>query len=298
MSEPTPDPASGQTPAPHNLSAQKSDPPRPPIAWQPFTPRGIAAFAGATFGRLFIVQVVVALLAAGAAVWFLSAVWFPAAEEAIRNVSGDGAVRAGHLDITGQTTERLVTNRFLTFAIDTQSEKGHAYSADVFVVLRSGYYEVCSLFGCRTSRYPVQSTAFNRLELEARCGAWKPFLLGIAALGVIFGLLFSWGLLATIYFLFVRTFAFFADRNVTFGGSWRLCGAALLAGAVLLIAAIVGYGFGVVDVVRLLLIAVLHVVVPWVLIVFATRALPRVSAKAPKNPFASTATPDQQKPAG
>ena len=298
MSEPTPDPASGQSPAANNASAKKPDPPRPPFAWQPFTPKGIAAFAGATFGRLFIVQVVVALLAAGAVVWFLSAVWFPGVEEAIRNVSGDGAVRAGHLDITGQMTERLVTNRFLTFAIDTQSQKAHAYSADVFVVLRSGYYEVCSLFGCRTFRYPVQSTAFNRLELEARWGAWKPFLLGIAAVVVIFSLLFSWWLLATIYFLFVRTFAFFADREVTFGGSWRLCGAALLAGAVLLIAGVVGYGFGVVDVVRLLLIAVLHVIAPWVLIIFATRALPRVTAKIPKNPFASTVTPDQQKPVG
>jgi hypothetical protein len=268
------------------------------MAWQPFTPKGIAAFAGATFGRLFIVQMVVALLAAGAVVWFLSTVWFPAAEEAIRNVSGDGAVRAGQLEITGQTTERLVTNRFLTLAIDTQSNKAHAYSADAFVVLRSGYYEVCSLFGCRSFRYPVQSTVFNRLELEARWGAWKPFLLGIAAVGVIFSLLFSWWLLATIYFLFVRTFAFFADREVTFGGSWRLCGAALLAGAVLLIAAIVGYGFGVVDLVKLLVILVLHVIGPWVLIVFATRALPRIAAKIAKNPFASTATPDQPKSAG
>ena len=36
-----------------------------PFAWEPLTPYGVAAFARATPGRLLLVQLVVALLAAG-----------------------------------------------------------------------------------------------------------------------------------------------------------------------------------------------------------------------------------------
>ncbi len=41
-----------------------SVPAEPTAAWEPFTPRGVAAFAGAGFGRLLLVQFIVALLAA------------------------------------------------------------------------------------------------------------------------------------------------------------------------------------------------------------------------------------------
>ena len=81
MSEPTPAPAPAV-----------SEKPRPAVAWQPFTPRGIAAFAHATFGRLFLLQVVFALLAAGAVIWFLRTAWCPPVREAIRNLPASGAI--------------------------------------------------------------------------------------------------------------------------------------------------------------------------------------------------------------
>ena len=48
-----------------------SAPARATVAWEPFTPRGVAAFAGAGLGRLWLVQFVVAMLAAAAVVWFV-----------------------------------------------------------------------------------------------------------------------------------------------------------------------------------------------------------------------------------
>ena len=48
-----------------------------PIAWEPLTPRGVAAFARARLSRLLLVQFVIASLAAAAVVWFLSDGLFP-----------------------------------------------------------------------------------------------------------------------------------------------------------------------------------------------------------------------------
>lgn len=263
-------------------------PPPPPRAWQPFTPRGIAAFSRATSGRLFAFQVFVALLAGASVVWFLFSVWFPVTSESIRNFSGAGAIRHGQLDLPGYPAQRLVTNGFLTLVVDVQSERGHAYSSDVLVVLRRSRAEICSVFGCADLRYPVREAPFTRLELEAEWGAWQPFLLGIAGIATAFALLFFWWILATIYFLPARLHAFFADRELTLGGSWRLCSSALLPGTILLLVAIVGYRFDVVELIPLLLIAALHVMVPWLLTPFAVLALPRLTPQQ-SNPFAHSA---------
>jgi hypothetical protein len=279
MSEPTP----ASAPAP-------SERPRRAAAWQPLTPKGIAAFAHTGFGRLFLLQMIFALLAAGASIWFLRAAWFPAVREAIRNLPATGAIRSGQLEIGTIAAERFVTNRFLTFAVDIDSSRRYSYAADMFVIFRPAHFEVCSLFGCADFWYPIREAPFNRLELEAKWGAWEPVLLGIAAAATALGLLFAWWVLATCYFLFVWTLAFFLDRQLTLGGSWRLCAAALLPGALLLTAGIVAYGLGGLDLIRLVIIALLHVIVPWGLIFFATSALPHATAALAVNPFGQTPT--------
>ena len=53
------------------------------LPWQPITFGGVASFARASFGRLFIVQFIVALLVAGSVSCFLAAAWFPVAQKAI-----------------------------------------------------------------------------------------------------------------------------------------------------------------------------------------------------------------------
>src|SRR5258705_7711633 len=193
MSEPKPAPVpanAGNVTPPPSTDAR-------PLAWQPFTPRGVAAFASASFGRLFVAQGVVAILAGATVVWFLSTVWFPAVRGAIGNLPEQGAIAGGQLNLPPAEIERLVTNRFLTFAVDAQTGQPHTFSADVFVIFRQRHYETCSLFGCAFFRYPVQDAPLNRLELEAKWGAWQPILLGIAAISTTLALLFAWWILAT-----------------------------------------------------------------------------------------------------
>ena len=97
----------------------------------------------------------------------------------------------------------------------------------------------------------VTSSPFNRTELEPLWGAWAMECLFIAGAVAAFAFLLSWWLLATIYFLPVWLLGFFANRDLNFRQSWRLAGAALLPGALLMAAGILLYGFGFLDLVSL-----------------------------------------------
>ena len=70
----------------------------PTFAWEPFTPRGVAAFARASFEQLFIVQAVFAVIAAAAVVWILSDGIFPVIDSAISELPEMGSIHAGKLD--------------------------------------------------------------------------------------------------------------------------------------------------------------------------------------------------------
>jgi hypothetical protein len=104
--------------------------------------------------------------------------------------------------------------------------------------------------------------------------------------------------LALIYSPVARLIAFFSDRKLGMGGSWRLCSAALIPGALLLSAALFLYGLAILDLLHLLLAVGLHLVVGWVYVVIATLQLPKGEIKmAPKgNPFSDAPTSEPEKP--
>src|SRR5260221_14485850 len=60
----------------NNTSGYMDTNERAPFAWQPFTLRGVAAFARVSCPKLLLLQFIVALLAAATVVWFLQARWF------------------------------------------------------------------------------------------------------------------------------------------------------------------------------------------------------------------------------
>ena len=225
------------------------------IAWQPLTMRGVAAFAGASFARLLLVQFIVALFAAGSVVWFLHQAWFPTIGDAIRQLPPQGELRSGRLDWHGPTPLRC---------------------------------KVFSLFGCMRCAYPPRwAAAFNRAELGPWWGAWAPAILAIVAVLVVGGLMLSWAILATVYFLPAWLAGFFANRDLSLPGSWRLAGAALMPGALLLSAVVVLYGWGALDLVLLAISAAVHLVMGWVYLCVSPLSLPRrQAAGAKENPFA------------
>jgi hypothetical protein len=261
----------------------------PKFVWQPLTPRGVAAFAGTTFGRLLLVQSIVALLAAAAVVWFLATACFPTVRQAIRQLPGQGTIRNGQLALPQLPVEPLAEGPIVAIVVDLRNKSRASLSSDIRVEFRRNHLEVCSLFGCIICQYPEDYVVqFNRPELEPWWGAWEPIILGLVFIAVMASLLLSWAILATLYFGFVRLIAFFKDRDLTWSGSWRLASAALMPGAVWLTAGIVFYGLGALDVIRFLFVAVLHLVIGWIYLAVGILRLPRISgvARPATNPFA------------
>ena len=260
-----------------------------PTAWQPLTPRGVAAFARARLGRLLVVQLLVALLAAGAIAWTVYTGWFRVITTAIDRMPAHGNIRDGALMWEGDSPQTLAENRFLAITIDLKHEGQARSPAHVQVEFGRAYLKVFSLLGFVAAPYPrAYVIAFNRPELVPWWGAWAPPLLALVVVAVIVGLFVTWASLATLYCGIAWLCGFFANRQLNLRESWRLSGAALMPGALLMTGAIILYGLGLLDPVRLLLVAALHFVVGWVYVCLSPLYQPRHPAAPPPsrlNPF-------------
>ncbi len=256
--------------------------------WEPLTMGGVAGFGGASLGRLLLVQAVVAMMVAASVVWFLQRAWFPTIGEAIRRLPIEGEIRSGRLDWREQTAVRLGEGRFLGLTVDLEHSGAARMPAHVQVEFGRSDVRIISLFGYVGLGYPKGwVVAFNREELEPRWGAWAPAILAITAVLVVSGLMAIWGLLATLYSVPAWLVGFYADREVSLGGSWRLAGAALMPGALFMSGAILLYGLGVLDVVHLVVAGGAHLVIGWIYVVVSPFYLPRQGGgEVARNPFA------------
>jgi hypothetical protein len=281
--EASPAPAATPEPSPGPL-------PLPP-AWQPFSARGIAAFSVAGATRLWLLELAVALIAAVTVVWFLATAWFPEVRQAIANLPDQGLILDQQLRTPLPPVTILAEGPRLGFIVDRNDLENAVASSDIRVEFHRTRLVVGSIFGSLVFAYPKGwSIQFNRTELLPTWGAWEPILLGLAALGVIAGLLLSWAILAFLYSLFARPAAYLLDRPLTWGGSWKLASAALMPGALLMSLTLLLYGLGILDVMRALIIAALHLAVGWVYVIAGTLALPRREPDAPSNPFSPSST--------
>jgi hypothetical protein len=260
----------------------------PLFAWQPLTPRGVAAFANASLGRLLLVQSIVALLASISVALTIHAAWFPVINDAIAHLPAQGEIRSGRLDWRGDSPATLAGGRCLAFAVDLKHDGKARTPAHLEIEFGQTDFKIFSLLGYAQSNYPRGwLIPFNLPELKPRWGAWAPVLLALAIAAVVVALLLSWSLLATLYFGVAWLLAFFANRAITLGGCWRLAGAALMPGALFFSGAIILYGLGPLDHIRLLAAVVIHFVIGWLYLLVSPFFLPRhpeVAAQKP-NPF-------------
>jgi hypothetical protein len=259
-------------------------------AWQPLTPGGVAAFAAAPFSRLLLVQLVFATVAAAVVVWFLNANCFPVITEAIRQLPSRGEIVDGRLAWPKGSPLALAEGNFLAFTVDLNHAGGARTPAQLEIEFGRESAWMVSLFGYLEYAYPKDwIIEFNRPELEARWGAWKPPLLWLSAGAAILGLMAMWVALATVYFPVVWLAGFLANRGLNAQASWKLAGAALMPGALLATVGIALYGVGVLDLVKCLAIVGAHFVLGWVYLLISPFRAPRFSpaVKTGGNPFAA-----------
>jgi hypothetical protein len=270
-------------------SADGEGTPAPPRAWQPFTPRGIAAFAAASTGRLLVAQLLMSLFVGLVAAWFLHAAWFPPISQAIRHLPASGDIVNGRLQWTNAAPVTLAGNRFLAIVVDPDHTGRAGQTSDLQVEFGRAEARLSGLLGVAPIRYPAdQVVAFNRRDLMPWWGAWSQAVLSGAIAGTVLGLLLTWALLAAVYTPVTRAVASFFDRPLRWSQAWRLGGAALMPGALLMAGAIGLYGWNLIDLVRLGFVMVFHLVAGWVFLVVSVLCLPRAQAIVPVkgNPFA------------
>ena len=257
-------------------------------AWQPFTPRGITAFARARLGRLLGVQLAMALAAAGTIAWFVQTAWCPIITAAIGRVPERGEIRGGQLDWRGAPHDVLAENRFLALTVDLEHTGEARSPAHLQIELGQSDIQIQSLLGFTRVRYwPGWIVPCNRVELVPWWGAWSPPLLALLIVGTTALLMLNWALLASLYFLPAWLVGFFANRDLSLPGGWRLSGAALMPGAVLMSAAIILYRWGMLELVGLIVAAVLHLVVGWGYVLASVLCIEKHSQVATEhgNPF-------------
>jgi hypothetical protein len=258
----------------------------PQSAWLPLTPRGVATFAHATTGRLWVVQFVFALLTAAAVGWLAQSEIIPTVTRAIWQLPDQGEIRSQRLDWRGPTPQLLAEGGLLALTVDVDHSGDLRPSSDMQVEFGKEDYRIRSLFGMMEGRYPEGWViAFNRLDLEPKWGAWRPAFLAGAVGGTVVWLMVTWTLLALLYSPVVMLVGFFVNRRMPLSVSRRLCGAALMPGALVMTAAIVAYNIGLLDLVGLLSAFGLHLAVGWVYLFLSLLFV--AGAPQKKNPFTS-----------
>jgi hypothetical protein len=256
-----------------------------PNAWQPFTPKGVAAFAIAPIARLMVLEFLVALIGTFVLMWFFNANYFPPILEAIQNLP-DGAVLE-HGELAKVPSGILSEKKFLSIAVDLDETGQLAKTADLQLELRHNYFQICSLLGCVPFDYPQENIPLGRSIAEPWWSARQPVIFGIVGVASFAGLWLSWFLLAVIYTPVTKLIAFFAERELSWSGSWKLSSAAQMFAALLMSFIIALYGLRAFDLIQFLFFFSAHFVVTWIYICAAAFFLPRVSEKVPvaKNPF-------------
>lgn len=258
------------------------------FAWEPLSPRGVAVFAYASWGRLLLVQFIVAVVAAIVAVWFLASCWFPTIQRAIGELPSTGVIRSGQLDWKEKSPRLLAEGRYLAIDVDLNHSGQIRAPADVQVEFGGKNLRVYSLLGYMQTGYPQGwMISFNRTELEPWWNAWKPALLAAVAMGIVAFLFVSWMLLATAYYYGVWLVGFYTNRNLGTWESWKLAGAALMPGALFLTTALVFYGLGMIDLIKLGGALCLHLVLGWIYLFLGLIFLPHhpEARSDRKNPF-------------
>ncbi|MEO7300876.1 MAG: hypothetical protein ABI042_20105 [Verrucomicrobiota bacterium] len=270
--------------APKNVTAETLNK-FPTYAWQPFTPRGVAAFATAPSWRAVILKIIVALVASFTVVWFCRANYFPSIYEAIKNLP-DGAALQNKILVhfpSGALTQR----KFLSVIVDSAETGAIGQTADVQVELRKTYFQICSIFGCGLFEYPEKNIALNRSSVEAWWGARQPVILVLIASVAGFTIWMTWIFLGLIYAPVAKLIAYFNDRELSWSGSWRLASAVQMPGAILMCLTILFYGLQTFDLIRFLFFFTIHFFVAWIYLFWAPFSLPPIKAaiSPTQNPF-------------
>jgi len=227
-----------------------------------------------------------ALLGAAAVVWLLSDGVFPTIDAAIGELPDSGEIHSGKLEWRDDSPVMLAEGKILALSVDLEHGGALRSPADFQFEFGRDSVRVFSLFGETELAYPPgYIIAANQTDARPAWGAWAPDILGLVAIGAFFGFLLVWALLATLYCLPVWLICLFSNRDLSFGASWKLAGAALMPGALLMEFSLVLYDIRGFDIVQLCFAFGMHLIIGWMYLFISPMFLRRALPAEKKNPF-------------
>lgn len=261
----------------------------------PTTFGGVATLACVSSKWLFLWQAITAVAIGAAITLALVLTWARDLELALADLGTAGEIRDGRFQPVKPESHLLRSSSFLGVAIVGDPTDEPISSADVNLWIEPDGWSVHSLFGRLDGPYPAQLRAtLDRVEMAGLWSAWKsPILLTLGTVTAI-GLLVSWTVLATFYAPVLRLLAAFLMRAAGLEVCWKLAGASLLPGALLMTGAIGLYATHQLALIGLLLVLPIHFVVGWIYCLGGLWRLPRIETGS--NPFIPEPTPEVANP--
>lgn len=247
---------------------------------------GVARFAVASRWRLLVVELFFALMVAATVVWFVQQAWAPVIDKTIRQMPPTGEIRGGRLAWpSGAVLQQ--EGPFMRIDVRPGGFANVVESADLVLAFGSSDLRIGSSLGLGLLTLPYPTgwiLSFNKTELEPWWGARSHMVLAGLGLLTILALLGAWSALGLLYMFPVKVFSF---NRVDWAGAKKIAIAAQMPGALVMSVGIVFYGLKQLDLVALLIVWGVHLLLPWMYLMFS----PILAPKPPKPQKAKSKKP-------
>ena len=247
-----------------------------------------------------MVELVFALMVAATVVWFVQQAWVPVIDKTIKQMPPTGEIRGGRLAWpSGAVLQQ--EGPFMRIDVRPGGFANVVESADLVLAFGSSDLRIGSSLGLGLLTLPYPTgwiLSFNKTELEPWWGARSHMVLAGLGLLTILALLIAWSALGLLYMFPVKVFSF---NRVDWAGAKKIAIAAQMPGALVMSVGIVLYGLKQLDLVALLIVWGVHLLLPWMYLMFSPILAPKppkpqkVKSKKPKvrrdprdNPFDET----------
>ncbi|MDB6037381.1 MAG: hypothetical protein JWM99_1222, partial [Verrucomicrobiales bacterium] len=245
---------------------------------------------------LLSMQMIVAFAAGATVMFYFQRSWFPVITTTIEQLPRQA--RWDHRLLQWPTQPKpaaLAHNPLAAIVLDWSLSGRAGQLSDVQVEFGSTHWRVRSLLGYSEFHYAEGRFELENAIVKPAWEAWKPAGLAFVGITAAIGIFCSWILLATLGAPIAKLIGFFANRDLSLGQAWKLCGAALMPGAIVFTIALVLYSILRLNLFGLLLAFVIHLSLDLFYMLLAPCRLPKKAAIAsplipPANPFRSPNT--------
>ncbi|MGC8742936.1 MAG: hypothetical protein ACP5T0_03540 [Verrucomicrobiia bacterium] len=257
------------------------------VAFLPVTPRAIAA--GKNFQTInfiaywFFYSVVCSL----AITFVFERCVISSISRAINKLPQSGEIVSGKLNNweTNSNTA-LVEGKFVSIYVNSSDQEDSSDNADLQIVFARDELRFRSLLGWLTVKYPEQlDLPLNYKQLWPLWGAYQTAIIAAVFLSSVVFLILIWTFLAFAYSLLYIAFARVLKR-MTGGksGAFKIAGASLIPGALIMTFGLLTYSFGYIDLITLLIVFCSHILIAWIYLFLSLFSLPKIPEDK-ENPF-------------